>query len=733
VTTSPAVRGRPRARPWVPDALGIGWVVVLAISVLAPPLAHGASFYSPFGGDQLDFFIPSTHLTWTEVHQGHLPLWNPYSALGMPLAFNWQSAAFSVPALVSYLVPLHLAFVTQMFVTLVIAGSGMYVLGRVLGLGILGCAMAATVYELSATFMGWLGWPVAGVMSWAGWLFAAAIVVMRGRRRAGAMASFAVLFALALYAGHPETVVLLGVALVVFLVVFLMARRQRLGAGAPVVRPAFDLVVAAVAGLALAAPLVLPGVQVIQGSINNVRGLAGINRQAIPFHDFMGYLRAMGVIGVALVITAVVWRWRRPSLIAFLAAALVMALLAFSAPVESVMNRLPFLGNVHWEWATVAMVFALAVPAGIGLDVLVRSHADRRVQVWAAVSFVAACVVLLTVFATGRLGWPVAQVVLGLAVVGLLAILPRRWARPTGGGRGFSRRLGRWAGVALLASETAFLAASVAPLWKLAPIPLSPPPRGGFAWALKQDVGTAVLGLGTHNCFPKSPGITQNENLTYGLQEFAVYDPVVPRAYFDSWIAAAGTPAGPSVSPLIFCPALTSARLARRYGVGFVIEPTGFRGPSGAVFVKNIKLRNVDLYRIPGASLATLSVLDAGGRLPGPDAPGTAVAVTRPGPASWKLTTDAPGPRVLRLRLTDVPGWHASIDGRALALSRFAGVMLQARIPPGHHQIELHYWPDMFNLGLAVAGVAVVALAVPVVSGVRRRKRGRAPTSSRAA
>ena len=386
------------------------------------------------------------------------------------------------------------------------AGSGLYVLGRVLGLGILGCAMAATVYELSGTFMGWLGWPVAGVMSWAGWLLAAAILVMRGRRRGVARGGFAVVFAFALYAGHPETVVLLGVAVVVFLVVFLVVRRLRPGVGGPVLRPAFDLVVAAVIGLALAAPLVLPGVQVIVGSINNVRGLAGINRQAIPLHDFMGYLRAMGVIGVALVITAVAWRWRRASLVAFLAAALVMALLAFSAPVESVMNRLPFLGNVHWEWATVAMVFALAVPAGVGLDVLVRSHVDRRVRLGAAMSFVVACVVLLTVPATGRLGWPVAQVVLGLAVVGLLTILPRRWPRPVGAGPSSLPRLGRWAGLALLATETVFLAASVAPLWKAAPIPLSPPPRGGFAWALKQDVGTAVLGLGTQQLLPQVPG-----------------------------------------------------------------------------------------------------------------------------------------------------------------------------------------------------------------------------------
>src|SRR6202140_2544851 len=127
-----------RARPWVPDALGIGWVLVVAFSALSPALVHGASFYSPFGGDQLVFFIPSTHLTWTQVHQGHLPLWNPYSALGMPLAFNWASAPFSVPALIGYLFPLHLAYTVQVVITLAIAGTGVYVLGRVMRLGVLG-------------------------------------------------------------------------------------------------------------------------------------------------------------------------------------------------------------------------------------------------------------------------------------------------------------------------------------------------------------------------------------------------------------------------------------------------------------------------------------------------------------------------------------------------------------------------------------------------------------------
>ncbi|MGA2521866.1 MAG: hypothetical protein ABSG81_13745, partial [Acidimicrobiales bacterium] len=140
-----------RLRSWLPDALGVAWVVVAGIVVLVPALAHGSSLgpydlltqygVSAHPGvvvhnrqtfDQILSFIPWTDLAWTQVHQGHLPLWNPYSGLGLPLAFNWQSAVFSVPGLVGYLFPLHLAYTVQVLMTMMIAGTGVYVLGRVL-------------------------------------------------------------------------------------------------------------------------------------------------------------------------------------------------------------------------------------------------------------------------------------------------------------------------------------------------------------------------------------------------------------------------------------------------------------------------------------------------------------------------------------------------------------------------------------------------------------------------
>ena len=209
---------------------------------------------------------------WTQVHQGHLPLWNPYSALGMPLAFNWESAPLSAPVLIGYLFPVRLAYTAQVIVTLMVAGTGIYVLGKVLRLGMLGCMTAAIAFALSGPFMGNLGWPLSSVMSWGGWPFAGVVLVLRGEKRPPAIVFLAVVIAFAIYAGDPEesraarnrgSHLHFGDA----------ARRvPALGGSGPIIRPVADLGISAIAGAALGAPLILPGLQLAKGSNRSVVG-----------------------------------------------------------------------------------------------------------------------------------------------------------------------------------------------------------------------------------------------------------------------------------------------------------------------------------------------------------------------------------------------------------------------------------------------------------------------------
>lgn len=129
------------------------------------------------------------------------------------------------------------------------------------------------------------------------------------------------------------------------------------------------------------------------------------------------------------------------------------------------------------------------------------------------------------------------------------------------------------------------------------------------------------------------------------------------------------------------------------------------------------------LYRVPGAALATVTPVTTGAKPPGSVARGTPVAVTHPDPASWRLVTRARQQQVLRLALTDVPGWHTSIDGRPLRLEPYSTVMLQARIPPGDHTVELHYWPGSFTLGIVLAACSLVMLALGLLVGSRHAGR----------
>jgi hypothetical protein len=761
--------------------LGILWVLAAGVAVLAPALSHGPylgafDWVSRFGlsknpnvvvhdrqaFDQIAGFIPWTKLAWTQVHHGQLPLWNPSSVLGLPLAFNWQAGTFSVPVVLGYLAPVRLAYTVQVLATLAIAGTGVYVLGRVLRLSVLSCVMAATVYELSGSFFGWLGWPIASVMSWMGWLCAATVLVVRGGRRARSITFLAIVLACAIYAGQPDTLVLLSSAFVVFVAAMLVPRAGALGGSGPVRRPLLDTVVAVVAGGALGAPLLLPGLQLISGSVRTGKNLSqAVSAQSlvlVPFQGFDGlpvsgsryfgsgyYTKSVAYIGVLAVVLAAVavmgavrFRRRRPEVIAFGAVALAMAAIVYLPIVESALDGLPLIGSVLWRRATMPMAFALAVLAGLGTEILVREYRHRSVRRWFGVAFgaSAAFLLLLWAFGRGRLPafeasirdrsfiWPAATAAFGLAVWGALAYTARRRGRHGASETEGRFGAGRVAAALFVAWETAFLVTAGTPLWTSSRTYVVPTRAEA---TLARAVGSSLVGFGSNTCFGDQLGIVPNYNVALGVKEFAVYEPLIPRTYGESWRASTGELTAPVQFPgvpfSVFCPAVTSASAARRYGVGYVLEKAGAPGPSGAVFDR--KVGDEELYRIPGAGEATLV----------PSSPSTVkqprgvsrakvVPVISSDPATVKVVTTGTQPQLLQLRITDVPGWHATIDGRPLALERFSGVMLEAHIPPGHHVVELHYWPDAFSAGLVLGALSVLGLgAANVTAWITRRRK----------
>jgi hypothetical protein len=697
--------------------------------------------------DQVGEFMPSTIQVWTQVHHGHLPLWNPLSGLGMPLAFNWQSAPFGLPALVGYLFPMRYAYTVGVIVVVLTAGFGAYVFGRVLHLGIVASAFAGTVFALSGPFAAWLGWPIPSVMSWSGWLFAAALLVIREHHRIRWICFLAVVIALLIFAGYPESCFLVFLALAVFVLVQLAGQRIATGAWRPVLQSGAALAAGAVAGLALAAPLLLPGVQLVDGSVRSVATTQGtLPAQALTLFLFDGFdtssqlLRSagsipilyVGAVALALALLALLAQWRQFEVIGLGAVLAVMVMLFFVPGVAAAVHGLPVVGTTQIVRAEAPAGFALAMLSGVGLDVLVRSYGSRHVRALAFVAFGLLAVVLVLEWVFGRNGltpgeaasrntsfvWPAISVAIALAVLALLVALRRR------GGARWKRYGGTAAACILLLAETAFLSSAAATTLQFPStdqfFPTTPAVRN-----LQHVVDTnALVGTGTASCggdilFGGSAlGFLGETNIAYGVHSLIVYDPILPRAYFSSWTAATGASGG-YASGYFFCPAVTTAAAARLFGVRYILEPHGAHGPIGAQFVASVG-NGEDVYHVPGASAATLTAIPVDGVLPPDDATGTPVAVRYPSPSTWHMTLDVKRPSVLRLHLTDVPGWHATVNGRPLALTSFAGIMMQARLPPGHDVVQLSYWPTSFTIGLVLFAVAVIGLSIAAITARRR-------------
>ena len=785
------------------DLAGLVWVIGAAVAVLLPALLHGTYFgpydwlahyglppqthvtvHDFFASDQITQMIPWTNLAWTQVHHGQLPLWNPYNLLGTPLAFNWQSGAFSLPAGVGYLLPLRYNYTAQVFITIIVAGTGAYVLCRVIRLSVVACVFGAVVVELGGSFMRWLGWPVASVMSWTGWALAATILVVRGDRRVRSITLLGVALALAVYAGQPDMLIVFGMALAAFALVLLACRLAASRNLRAIVRPGVDLALSAGAALALSAPLLLPGLGVLAASVRSTGGGALGTQRAIstsllqplvlpgldgwPLIWWRNYLGVLAVVlaatAMAVIIVDVVHKRGRAPVVALGVVALLAAAVTFVQPVESALNHLPLLEAVRFPRTINIVEFVVAILAGVGLDLLLRSYQRRSVLVTALAGSLAAGVALTVIWLTDGVAnspmtsgalWALAATVVALGGVGVLAFVARnqRRAEPVDAhrdvamagvsaeapapGEGVSpgrarpgalsartaARVVAGVGMVLLAFETIFLVSVGGPLWSSTAV--RPSPTSAEA-DLQRAVGTSLVALGKPLCAPPLLGIPANTNSLFGVHQLVDYDPMLPNRYYQSWYALTGTSGGyPELS--YFCPGIETSAQGRLYGASFVLELPGSPGPTGSVYDRRIGGEN--LYRIPRASMATLVPVLGSTEFPPDNTVGRPVAVAKPTNNTLRMTTVAARPQVLRLRLTNAKGWHATIDGHPLPLETFAGVMLQARVPAGRHVIALRYWPTTFTIGLVLAALAAVALLVAGVVARMRRSASTPPPS----
>jgi len=217
-------------------------------------------------------------------------------------------------------------------------------------------------------------------------------------------------------------------------------------------------------------------------------------------------------------------------------------------------------------------------------------------------------------------------------------------------------------------------------------------------------VGNSLVGIDGGNATDlrqwEGVGFYPNINEPYGVDELALHDPVVSRAYFAAWPVAHADPGGGTT---LFVPDVDTVTLARRYGVAYVLTFPGRKPPSGMRPVATI-------------AGSVLSQVPRSGRFTaGPG--GVVLRFTHPDDATYVVDT-ASRHGTLIARITNSPGWHASANGSALSIHPIGGatprtgVLLSVEIPPGARSVRFHYSPPHFALAVALALVCIVGFAL---------------------
>ncbi len=678
--------------------------------------------------DFFAYYRPNAVYAFGRLAHGDLPLWNPSQGVGLPFLATLQTGVLYPPNLLHLLLPAQLAFAVLVALHLGIAAGFAACLARRLGAGGAGALAAGLLFGGCSWLSAALWWPC--TLYSAAWLPGVLVAIDRVVERAtrSRVGILALVVGLQLLSAWPY------VALMTAFTGALYAGTALLEAGLRERRPPLGrglcLALGALAGACLAAPQLLPAVELVDRSARAPGLLREAQAVLVPFqHDprrFLAILLAQGandaVPGVLALPLALLAAFRpgrsRPRLLALLAiGAFALAIsFPFHLPVYRWLRRLPLMGDFRFpfRWRLVTTL-ALAVGAGAGLTRL-EEH-----------------------LALGPRAAPAAGVVLAFGLA-LAQVLPSAGAR---------LRFPRHAEASVPPPlERLFATLRAATSTDGTRVHWQHRDEIVFADKLGESAGLRV----THDLEPLTPAATARMLTFFETGRAVTIDPRdvgrAPGAGSEHYVGAipffgrVGLPQDARRAALLD---LLSVRfvlaneppawLAERYRA--LSEP----GTTPALFENPLHLprafRATRVEPEPGEPQAALE------RLLAPDFDlRTAALVERPpqilsGPATpdliaeTRLEQDTPERQVILTRgaeralvvVTDLyyPGWEARLDGAPVPILRADTLFRGIAVPPGEHRIELRYRPGSFRRGCALAGAAALGIAAAVLAPGRRR------------
>jgi hypothetical protein len=699
-----------------------------------PPGAGGALF-----SDQLLAFWPWRLFLRAQLASGHLPLWNPLIAGGVPFVGCAQAALFFPTELWLAWLPPAAWSLAAAFLKLFAAGFFASLHARRLGVGRSGAALAGISFALCGFMIAWLGHPqtnAACLLPALFWTLGRAFE----RESARAWAAAALVVGLILLGGHPPTalhVLGAGAAYALFLAARgpRSRRRRDLGAAA----------LAALAGCGLAAPALLPYLEYL-GLSSSAASAASLARWgtrlpwSLPLHlvlplaagtaslghpvldaafgiGFSGnFLERAGWIGLpalAFAVHAVRRRWAEPE-VRFHAALAAFGLAAALGipPLPWLWRALPGLSAANPTRLLLLFGFGGATLAGLGLDAPARAtdRRDAALFIGGALSMIAASAFVVAVV-WGLLPPAARGFELGQAAAGVLEAACAAALVAFPGSR-------RWA-PAVAALFLLRLAAGVNPS---APADRLYPPTPSLARLAEAAGSGRALALG--DALPPDAGMALGLRDARGrdFTTLARYERLVRGAVGDFGFYGRAD-ALPAQARLLAVSALAAPSGAPADApAGWERVDDGdlqvFRAPQAApraLFVAESlpvdSARALAAARDPRFDPARTVLLDDWFTPPtATRARGTA-RIARDEANEVVVEVESDGPGWLLLLDSWFPGWRVDVDGRLAPLRRADYAFRAVAVPAGRSTVRFSYEPYSFAAGLLLAAASALALA----------------------
>ena len=727
-------------------------------------------------------FEPYVKVLHDDMVHRWLPLWDPYVGSGAPLLANMAPAVLSPVRLILAWVEKPAFWDFYLLSRLFVAAFFTYLFAREVGIGFTGSLVAAIAFSLSGHFIYYINMADLDAQIWLPALLLATHKLAE-KLTYGRFAITAVLIALIILSGMPESALFIFLLATLYLLFFQWrlapAERRKEPGGDPLI--AFG--VAGVVGLLISLPQVLPFLEYLQNAFNP--RAPGVGMRYVPagtalsllMRSFFGHLHSpwngvdsfhilpyVGTVCCLLALAGICTQGTRPRLAFFFVGFAIFYLLkAFGIPPVQWVGRLPlFSMTLFPKHAFPEFSFCMAMLAGMGADNVLKNEVNYSRFLFASI------LVVLTVVGFAAYYWNESFYSVRLqdvtesclifdltfGSVWLLGMAARRFARS------------RMIAVALVLLPAVELIAFI-PRNRTERYEAFTKP--GFVDFLRGD-------RQLYRTFSVDNFLVPNTNAAYGIDDIRTLDPLQVSRYIDFLRADINpsiydrfdasevsrkimySPAADVMNVKYFLGAEESRKIIRSplldlMNVKYVLAKPElpvegfFSDKFELVYDREVKIfRNKDV--LPRAFVVgRAEVLTDKNRIlaklaePGFDAkenvileesvtnaPATASAATSP------VTFERYEPNYIRLRaelthggwlvLTDTyyPGWRVLIDGRAGRILPADYIFRAVPLESGSHVVEFIYRPASFVWGAAISILTIgILVLVPLFLSFRAR------------